>query len=538
MPNLETYYQLNPEGRTVAIDMLPTEELTGPPRPPELPAHDSVVIDLVNIDVDWAQTEINAATRTLHDDAVNALQALRDTDMAAMRHEADDTLDIEDITYLREALNQETAAPEQETVPMPNIEAPVFEMEVNTVQTELNELANQQPRAVLNGNYQQHLSVALASLREETKSHIRSIRRYALAQRLYREVTGRDEEPLRTILGSTFSFRYIRELIDPNIRFIDTRYYQQALAHIHEYISEKRRFLRNKAEYGPQQAFYNQQMALIRQRPRTRTTVDGQAIMDTVKDWDNVWGVAIKRSRHNDEERIRIRIGLRDIWMSESAQESRYDNPQPILLAPFYFTIELYETGRFVTPSGNGCTQGLSRSNVGATSYDIHPHQLSDTPCFGTFGQTFNNMATKGDMISLIGGIIAFYSQYNSQDSAGVAANMYHPANIMRFFDSEQYRNLMVSRIRDFADFKMVNQEALEKAMGDYLTYHNDFCNTPAPVRSTTQYCYSCEEYRVSDDDEYFIDCNDHRICNGCWQTHYCPDCEHHVEDCVCDPDD
>jgi hypothetical protein len=218
--------------------------------------------------------------------------------------------------------------------------------------------------------------------------------------------------------------------------------------------------------YGAKQADYNRRAAMIRQKPELHITINRQQVLDTIMQWDNVWGADSYVSQTDDS--LYIRIGLCDIVMSESASESYYDEPMGIMLAPFYITVRLTKTGGAIVPSRDGNTRGLSRGNPGCVSYDIHPHQLSDQPCFGTFGQTLVDLANNGDLISYIGTIIAFYSQYNSQDSAGVSARLYHPSYFPIWENEEHYISRLMDGMRGLNTHMQLNYEKFNAALERY----------------------------------------------------------------------
>ena len=418
--------------------------------------------------------------------------------------------------------------------------SPPFHLATNTQEMELRTLRNQQPPEILEADYSYPFYRTLPgnSLRNQLKEKSVEIRRLVYSKIAYQNAPEKHKKILANVLRGGFLSRQIAFIRDPDIELQGTYTYEAYAEALREYTQAKNKFINDRITFAPLQARYNQQCAMIRQKPRNTKEINTQEILDIVSQWKNVWGIAIHQAKN---EWLKIRVGLNDIVMCESAEESRYDYEAEITLAPFLFTIKLNSDGTFVCSSSGENTLGLSRENdPGDLDYDIHPHQLSDTPCFGTFGQSFIDMANTGDIISLISGIIAFYSQYNSQDSAGINARRYHPAFIGAIRDPDEYKDRLIKPIvlspTFNGQYRRINEEKLTGAIAAYRAYHEEQRYKSPPERDDTRYCASCEDADVTED--FWSSHDGERICEMCWNDHYCSNCERHVEDCVCDPDE
>jgi len=299
----------------------------------------------------------------------------------------------------------------------------------------------------------------------------------------------------------------------------------------------KSRYIDFKKRFGTQQAEHNQRAAMIRQKPERYISIDVKQAANAIATWDHVWGVDYYIS--NADKAIYLRVGLCNIIMEDSAQESNYTNPQPILLAPFFITIKLSSIGRAQCPTREANTLGLSRShNPSSIAHDIHPHQLSDQPCFGTFGQTLVDIANNGDLVSYVGTLIAFYSQYNSQDSAGVSAQYFHPTWIQPIRDKQDYLNSLVAGMRRYNNAPQIDLVKLQAEVAKYAEYHTMANEESNRIKLRENHlCHSCDDADVSDEHDYYTDYNQNRICPSCWDN-YCSNCERHHEDCRCEPDE
>lgn len=430
-----------------------------------------------------------------------------------METECDTTPD-DDIESIISALNPLSTAPE-------------FTLQLNTQTEELLTLREQYPHEIRMYNYQTTPIVALHGERQSVRGALGEIQRLKAALHVMQNMPPKYKRTTDEMIASSFSSRQQREL-SQTTNYRDLRAYHLVVEHCARYKRLRNEFLSFKERYSAQQAEFNQRSAMIRQKPNIPTEIDTNAILETVSQWENVWGINIGVNRNY----MNLRIGLCDITMDESAQDTCYENPESILLAPFYFNIKLYDSGSFVCSSDDA--SGLSRSNDGRAGSDFHPHQLSDTPCFGTFGQTFIDLAIRGDIISLIGGIIAFYSQYNSADSAGVNARYYHPYHIPPMLLPEAYNDNLKVHITHRI-FHKIDTAKLDAAIGRYTTYHETACNQQPPELLQTDVCNCCEENDVSDDTDYRCTVDGERICVRCWENTYCGDCERHEEDCECE---
>lgn len=419
----------------------------------------------------------------------------------------------------------------EEKPPKPEIVAPIFHMQQNTQMLELRTLREQYPEEVTGAtNYQVTARQALSNNRNEIRENLRRLRTI---------------QAIKTVFANT-PLRYHRHITMPLLRNLTSREqnfvrgdtaieafgaYRNIVDQVHALRQQKARFNVQRALFAPQQAEYNQQAALIRQKPQEHKEISCQEIVDTLASWDNVWGVATKVSL--TQEYLYVRIGLSNIEMNESAHKSNYDNPVGILLAPSIFTIRLSNAGLFVCQSSR--TLGLSREQeAGKLAYDFHPHQLSDSPCFGTFGQTLIDMSSKGEVIALISGIIAFYSQYNSQDSAGVNAQYYHPANLTNIINVEDYRKELLTSVAGFCKYYMVDEEKLRTDLDTYLAYHAANVNETPPTITTQRLCARCENVTVNDEDEFAVSAHGNRVCIECWDHYYCHGCEYNHDECEC----
>jgi hypothetical protein len=417
-------------------------------------------------------------------------------------------------------------------------EFPVFELQQNTQAIELRALRERFPTEIHTENYQCSMQTALQTDIENIKHAIRQIRRIQLAHKLFHtREDPREQMILRQLLHDSISSRDISQIAsDINIERIHG--VSANMARVRQYLGNKALWLQNRARFGSLQAQYHQQAALIRQRPNIPTVIQGKEIIETMKTWENVFAIGVRVDE--DENALFVRIGLCDIFMDESGQNCQYDYPASIPLAPFYFTIRINENGTFICPSRDGNVMGLSRHitrNEGM-SYDIHPHQLSDQPCFGSFGQTMADLAASGDVLSLAATIIAFYSQYNSVDSAGVHAYEYFPGQDYIAFPADRTTYMQtLARGFDGYDCCFCNYDKLGEAYSRYVDFAHD-PPEPAPELSRTHTCTWCEEENVSDNTPHFYDYDGNRICTSCWDNSFCHECERNTEACVCDPDD
>ena len=409
---------------------------------------------------------------------------------------------------------------------------PSFTLLQNTTHTELRALEDQYPARIHNRNYQQLTHMALQEDRQHIKRGIEHIRRLQAAREAFVNARPKFRDVLLGMLGNNISnseVRYVEGLHDEGMQ----QHHSMLEHRLIRYCEIRDIFIKERAELGSLQAQYNQRAAMIRQKPSIPVEVNLPQILNTVSQWDNVWGIAIGKI----DDILMIRVGLSDIVIQESALDTQYENPMDITLAPFYITIELAENGRFYCRSESEKVLGLSRYH-GGTSWDVHPHQLSDSPCFGTFGQTLLDLANSGDMITHIATLIAFYSQYNSDDSAGVAANCYHPANLQAEYHIPSYCDLLASNVRGVSEYHNVDKDKLLDAMRRYHVYYEIEKHERAPERIDAQRCAACEATDVSDNTEYYVSANDERICTDCWNDHYCSDCERYCDDCNCDRED
>lgn len=415
----------------------------------------------------------------------------------------------------------------------PLTEIPDFIVQQNTQDAEIRELRHDYPVEVRLGNYLEPIHRGLASQRDALRSTIRQLRRVAIVREVIAASTPKQRKTLVPFLEGAMTSRQIRDVQSSDFTpLYETRAMRDYREQIAYYARLKREFLRDKIRYAPLQAKYNQKVAMIRQKPRKEICLYGKKILETVSQWENVWGMSVQ----NAGDILWFRIGLCDIMMSESATESRYDDPQNILLAPFVFTLKIDGAGRFYAPSTDGHASGLSQQqSSGHTNYDFHPHQLSDSPCFGSFGQTFTDMATNGDIVSLIGGIIAFYSQYNSQDSAGVTARLYHPSRLPAPYNLQEYTDFLQSKIRRLNSHCFtIDANKFESALSRYTAYHETERTNSAPQRIYTHHCAHCGENPVDDDNVYYVTSDNDRVCSGCWDDYFCSGCENHYDDCNC----
>jgi hypothetical protein len=297
-------------------------------------------------------------------------------------------------------------------------------------------------------------------------------------------------------------------------------FYNTALEWIKDYRRKKENWIRWRKEYGPVAAQYQQQCAMIRQRISPPKTINVQKLYDTLRNWENIFGLSILQ--HDDD--LSLRIGLCDIWMNESAEESRYNPVYAIPLAPFYITFILHSNGRFSCRSEE--VHGLSQEY----SWYIHPHQLSDTPCFGSFNQTLINLTNEGDLLNVVSTLIAFYSQYNSRDSAGVSAVRFHP-HTLQLSQQPSLQSELRDGILAHSPDAYVDTEKLEAA---FERYHSACSSLPPPmILDTAEFCSHCGEVDISDEN-YFITVDDDRVCPDCWEDSFCGECERHHEDCIC----
>lgn len=419
-----------------------------------------------------------------------------------------------------------------ENIEQPTSITPIFTLQQNRQDIELRALRDSYPHELHNFDYQAPIYRALDSYVNDIRNIISRVRRMQALKIMLESLPLKHREVGKHFIFQQMSSGEQRFIISGN-NIEDYSTYRDAVRYINDYREARATFRENRERFSPMQAEYNQRVAMIRQKPRIYTTINGQELIEDLSQWNNIWGVAIG---HDEvEELLYIRIGLSDIVMEESATDSRYDYAAKIALAPFFFTIRLTTYGRFVCASNEGNALGLSREYApGTTYFDFHPHQLSDSPCFGSFGQTMIDAAGQGDIKALISLIASFYSQYNSEDSAGVSARDYHPANLSIPNNTDSYLTRMIEGITTFAGFHVIDEEKLKTAMDNYMVYYADERTKEPPNRLDTYYCASCEEVNVSDGYDFYTSYHDERICPGCWDDHYCESCERYVEDCTC----
>jgi hypothetical protein len=420
---------------------------------------------------------------------------------------------------------------------MPRPEDPVlmFNMKQNTHAVELRKLRCNYADAVFTYDFNIPIWQQFDHFKSTIRDYLHGIRRQIAAKNAYlAEIKPRNKSMLLDMFASSMSNRELDFIMDDNARIASTRAYMEFVNSCEEYRARRREFKRFQERYGEKQADHNRRAAMIRQKPELYITINRQSIVETIMTWDNVW--AADTHVDSGSNTLYIRIGLCDIVMSESAQESYYCEPQDILLAPFYVTVKVSATGNAIVSSREGQLRGLSRGNPGQMSYDVHPHQLSDAPCFGTFGQTLIDLANNGDFISYIGTLIAFYSQYNSQDSVGVAARNYHPANFCIWEDEARYKFRLCENVRSYGKHLAINETKLDEAMERYKEYHQEENEQSPPEIQDYERCASCEDAPVGDNDTYYVTAYDSRVCSGCWEDHYCDTCERTNDDCECEP--
>lgn len=406
---------------------------------------------------------------------------------------------------------------------------PQFVLQQNTRDLELRALREQYPQQIFQRNYNQPYYLELHMERDAIRHAINVVRQTQFAQILMSQFQDKFPNEIHYYYQNRLSRRQRADLeLYPDVK--RHRSYREAQTMIEQYQQTRDHFLADRERFGDIQAEYNQRMLMIRQKPQISRAINVQEIVETVSQWENVWGIAAKKSA---EGNLLVRVGLCDVVMSESAPESRYVNPPDILLAPFFFTLELRPNASFICSSRENSALGASRHNAGGIFYDFHPHQLSDTPCFGSFGQTFIDLLAQGDVISFLGGIIAFYSQYNSQDSAGVNARHYYPtAFLMPNMDTlRQTEILHITRW----NYHSIDESKLDAAIARYTGYHEEEREADRIQMREIYICYSCDEEDVSDGTDYYLDYAANRICQSCWEDTYCRECERHHDDCVCD---
>jgi hypothetical protein len=316
-----------------------------------------------------------------------------------------------------------------------------------------------------------------------------------------------------------------------NRHFIDL--YHRTCSHVQDYFASKQNIINRKRKYRAQFAEFNQRKHMLLQRALPPITIDIKELADALMKWPNIWGFSADIDSSNGS--LHLRIGFCNLSMQESAEESCYDYPAEIKLYPFFVTMVIYEDGRIHFPSRDDLAVGLATKGETRPNYYFHPHQLSDQPCFGSFGQLIKQSSSQGDFLTTISLLSSFYSQYNSNDSAGENAYTFHPSHfeLPRTIDNfpERYINSM-----KVDQYYVIDTDKLHAAAADYISYYKATIESgePAPQLTDSIYCEYCEENTVNDNDEYYISAHGSRICGVCWNDHYCSNCERHTEDCVC----
>lgn len=410
----------------------------------------------------------------------------------------------------------------------------VFNIQQNTAEREIRELRDQFPEFIFNHDFQQPMWRTLEYYRNNVRNSIRRLRSVQFAEHIIEHAPPSRHKNMSQYITRQVYEQYLnlKTLTATDAARVRTRCIDDIDTQYGHYVRLKQEYMDNKKKYGPTQARYNQRVAMIRQKPSIPKVIHYKDVVDTIMEWENVYAAAADVT----DDYLYLRIGLSGIVMSDSAEPTAYDEPVDIRLAPFYFTIRVDTQGRFACQSQDRNAAGLSRERYGELYYDFHPHQLHDSPCFGSFGQSFIDMSNTGDMVGLISGLIAFYSQYNSQDSAGVSARYYHPEHLPRPVDAANYTDTLLAAFENFPVCE-TNTNKLIQAADEYRQYALSPSES-APCLAITDYCHWCEEEDVSDGRDYYLDNCGNRICNDCWADHYCADCENNNDNCTCDPDD
>jgi hypothetical protein len=133
-------------------------------------------------------------------------------------------------------------------------------------------------------------------------------------------------------------------------------------------------------------------------------------------------------------------------------------------------------------------------------------------------------------LLNVVSTLIAFYSQYNSRDSAGVSAVRFHP-HTLQLSQQPSLQSELRDGILAHSPDAYVDTEKLEAA---FERYHSACSSLPPPmILDTAEFCSHCGEVDISDEN-YFITVDDDRVCPDCWEDSFCGECERHHEDCIC----
>lgn len=412
---------------------------------------------------------------------------------------------------------------------------PEFQIVQNSHSLAIRQLQEKYPEIITTENFNMLAHKKFINLTNEIRHNIHQLRLQQAARTAYTSCAPQKRKKLFEILNSFFSPAQMNVIMCGPLCWEQSPLYREILLHIHEYKHKRLLFLSNRKKYGALQAEYNQHVAMITQKPYKTKNINPQNIIETLIQWDNVWGVASAIFGTT----LYIRVGFNDIIMNDSATISAYREKIAITLAPFYITLKLDTNANVLFPSHDDNVMGLQTCLLDYSQHNIHPHQLSDSPCFGTFGQTIVDLGTEGDIVSLFAVIVAFYSQYNSQDSAGVKAINWHPAKIMTIQDPARYQEKLAAGLYNLQQTPpQYNEEKLSAAIDRYVAYSTIERKRDLSCIYRSIVCNYCCENEVSDDDDYYLDANDNRICMYCWDSDFCSTCREYHEDCECFTED
>jgi hypothetical protein len=177
----------------------------------------------------------------------------------------------------------------ESTRPTPT--AAPFHLQLNTQALEMRELRDKYPEDIFVRNLQVSVLVALEDERINIKSYLFSLKRLKAAREVMRNAQGsRYAKKITDLMYATFS---TTDLLTIQTDIEDTSAYRRSVRAIENYRSQVAQFKNSKRNYAHLQAQYSQRADLIRQKPSIPIEIDVQNFIDTVSQWDIVWGVAI-----------------------------------------------------------------------------------------------------------------------------------------------------------------------------------------------------------------------------------------------------
>jgi hypothetical protein len=390
-------------------------------------------------------------------------------------------------------------------------------------------------------------------LRNNVRQAIRKYRQLRAARTYYLSNELKRYEFVE-IFGEFFSESELRIITNERDRLKNSSCFRNVKNLYSEYRRTINVYNQRRRVLLPQRKTYLRELALIEQREYEQKLIRATNVVKEVSKWPNVFAASAQMENgiSVDDERLIFRFGLCNIVMSESSTNPPFEYSPDVPLAPFVVTAVIERNGRVRFPSfmasahegadvhaHNPGVFGFSRSaRPYGLSYDVHPHQLSDSACFGTFDQTLIDAGREGDIVSVLSVLIGFYSQYNSSDSAGRLFAEHHPAwyvnahgtNDEEPIDRGMFFRAFYMSFRNRTNCAVVfDNNKLLNATDAFLEYWND---PGEPPKYPSRMCVECNEVDVAlgTGNRFFFRDDDEAVCESCWNEHYCHTCCRNVE--------